>query len=144
MTRVFYKEAVGAVLVFDVTRLSTFDSVKYWKKDLDEKVFTNTKKSIPTVLLANKIDLIDKDDKNWKNFREKMDEYCKEGGFIQWFETSAKDGINLSAAIRFLVQFILEHTIKPYNEKDDEEILKIKNENEESQRKKSNNETGCC
>ena len=32
-----------------------------------------------------------------------MDEYCKDKGFINWFETSAKDNINIDEAARFLV-----------------------------------------
>jgi Ras-related protein Rab-32 len=38
MTRVYYKEAVGAFIVFDVTRTSTFEAVQKWKKDIDQKV----------------------------------------------------------------------------------------------------------
>ncbi|XP_028323068.1 ras-related protein Rab-32-like [Gouania willdenowi] len=38
MTRVYYREAVGAMVVFDVTRASTFDAVLKWKNDLDSKV----------------------------------------------------------------------------------------------------------
>lgn len=32
-----------------------------------------------------------------------MDEYCKEKGFAGWFETSAKDNINIDDAAKFLV-----------------------------------------
>lgn len=32
MTRVYYKEAVGAFIVFDVTRSATFDAVHKWKQ----------------------------------------------------------------------------------------------------------------
>ena len=38
MTRVYYKEAVGAFIVFDVTRVSTFEAVQKWKHDIDSKV----------------------------------------------------------------------------------------------------------
>lgn len=38
MTRVYYREAVGALVVFDVTRASTFEAVLKWKDDLDSKV----------------------------------------------------------------------------------------------------------
>jgi len=31
MTRVYYKEAVGAFIVFDVTRKDTFQAVEKWK-----------------------------------------------------------------------------------------------------------------
>jgi Ras-related protein Rab-32 len=38
MTRVYYKEALGALIVFDVTRVSTFEAVQKWKNDIDSKV----------------------------------------------------------------------------------------------------------
>ena len=38
MTRVYYKEAVGAFIVFDVTRADSFRAVDKWKADLDTKV----------------------------------------------------------------------------------------------------------
>lgn len=38
MTCVYYQEAVGALMVFDVTRSSTLDAVLKWKDDLDSKV----------------------------------------------------------------------------------------------------------
>lgn len=55
MTRVYYKEAVGAFIVFDVTRKNTFDSVTNWKSDLDSKVQLPDGSPIPCVLLANKV-----------------------------------------------------------------------------------------
>ncbi len=53
--QVYYKEAVGAFVVFDVTRLSTFEAVQMWKADLDSKVLLPNGKPIPAVLLANKV-----------------------------------------------------------------------------------------
>ena len=55
MTRVYYKEAVGAFIVFDVTRVSTFEAVQKWKNDLDSKVHLPDCSPIPCVLLANKV-----------------------------------------------------------------------------------------
>ena len=55
---VYYKEAVGAFIVFDVTRPSTFDGVLKWKADLDEKVSLPNGDPIPVVLLANKVILV--------------------------------------------------------------------------------------
>lgn len=45
---------MGAFVVFDVTRLSTFEAVQMWKADLDNKVLLPNGKAIPAVLLANK------------------------------------------------------------------------------------------
>ena len=38
VTRAFYKNAVGAIVVCDVTRLSTLEAVALWKKEIDSKV----------------------------------------------------------------------------------------------------------
>lgn len=55
MTRVYYKEAVGAFIVYDVTRNATFDCVSKWKQDLDSKVQLPDGSPIPCILLANKV-----------------------------------------------------------------------------------------
>lgn len=55
MTRVYYKDAVGCFIVFDVTRASTFEAVIRWKNDLDSKVTLPDGNPIPCVLLANKV-----------------------------------------------------------------------------------------
>lgn len=55
MTRVYYKEAVGAFVVFDITRASTFEAVQKWKSDLDSKVQLPDGSPLPCVLLANKV-----------------------------------------------------------------------------------------
>ena len=54
-TQVYYKEAVGAFVVFDVTRASTFEAVQKWKNDLDSKVSLPNGAPVPVVLLANKV-----------------------------------------------------------------------------------------
>ncbi|KAF4793239.1 Ras-related protein Rab-38 [Turdus rufiventris] len=87
MTRVYYREAMGAFIVFDVTRPATFEAVTKWKEDLDSKLVLPNGKPVPAVLLANKcdqgIDVL-------MNNGIKMDQFCKENGFVGWFETSAK------------------------------------------------------
>ena len=46
---------MGAFIVFDVLRESTFDAVLKWKNDLDAKVQLPDCSNIPCVLLANKV-----------------------------------------------------------------------------------------
>ncbi|KAJ8953233.1 hypothetical protein NQ318_015812 [Aromia moschata] len=38
-----------------------------------------------------------------------MNDYCQENGFTAWFETSARDNINIDDAAKALVEKILEH-----------------------------------
>ncbi|XP_031784155.1 ras-related protein Rab-32 isoform X1 [Nasonia vitripennis] len=106
MTRVYYKEAVGAFIVFDVTRSATFDAVVKWKQDLDSKVQLSDGSPIPCVLLANKCD---QQKEGIVNLPIKMDDYCKEKNFAAWFETSAKENINIEEAAKFLVHKILQN-----------------------------------
>jgi Ras-related protein Rab-32 len=108
MTRVYYKEAVGALVVFDVTRSSTFDGVSKWKADLDDKIMLADGSKIPAVLLANKVDL----GKSTFVGNSEMEDFCHKKNFIGWFETSAKDNTNIDNACRFLVSKILENDIK--------------------------------
>ncbi|ELU06149.1 hypothetical protein CAPTEDRAFT_64412, partial [Capitella teleta] len=100
MTRVYYKEAVGCFIVFDVTRTSTFDAVQKWKNDLDSKVQLADGSPIPCVLLANKCD---QSKEGMVTSQTQMEEFCRERGFITWFETSAKENINIDESARCLV-----------------------------------------
>jgi len=109
MTRVYYKEAVGAMVVFDVTRIQTFEAAAKWKSDIDSKVTVGVEeRPIPVVLLANKIDLA-KD--GWMKSSSQMDQYCKEHNFVGWFETSAKDNTGIDKAAKFLITKILENQV---------------------------------
>jgi len=114
MTRVYYKEAVGAIVVFDVSRSTTFEAVLKWKNDIDCKVtLPPDDHPIPVVLLGNKIDLA-------KDASQKtpvqMEKYCEENGFCGWFETSAKDNLNIEKAAKFLVSRILENDTRHRDE----------------------------
>ncbi|XP_069495617.1 ras-related protein Rab-38 [Ambystoma mexicanum] len=104
MTRVYYREAVGAFIVFDVTRPATFEAVAKWKEDLDAKLTLSNGKPVSTVLLANKCD--QRKDMLVNN-GIKLDQFCKENGFAGWFETSAKENINIDEASRCLVKHII-------------------------------------
>ncbi|KAM4714098.1 ras-related protein Rab-38 [Anableps anableps] len=104
MTRVYYREAVGALVVFDMTRLATFQAVLKWKRDLDSKVTLSNGRPVPAVLLANKCDQ--------RQFGlcpkfPKLENFSHDHGFVGWFETSAKDDTNIDSAITCLVKAIM-------------------------------------
>ncbi|KAH9631566.1 hypothetical protein HF086_004727, partial [Spodoptera exigua] len=92
------------IAVFDVSRVATFDAVVKWKNDLDAKVQLPDGSPIPCILLANKCD---QQKEGIVNSQAKMEEYCREKGFAGWFETSAKENINIEEAARSLVNKIL-------------------------------------
>jgi len=103
MTRVYYKEAVGAIIVFDITNKRSFQAVTKWKNDLDKKVRLQNDDPVPALLIANKCDL---------NSRAvtvpEIQGLCQELGFFAWFETSAKENVNIEIAMNQLVKKIFE------------------------------------
>ncbi|XP_070398341.1 ras-related protein Rab-38-like [Nothobranchius furzeri] len=109
MTRVYYREAVGALVVFDMTRLSTFQATRLnlWQFQaclLFHQVTLSNGRPVPAVLLANKCDqrshgLCPK--------LPKLDSFYQEHGLVGCFETSAKDDTNVDAAITCLVKTII-------------------------------------
>jgi len=103
MTRVYYKYAIAAIIVFDISRPATFDAVVKWKEDVNSKVVLANDEPIPLILLANKCDL-----PNVTIDSAALDEFCKNNGFLSWFKTSAQDNTNIDGAMEFLVQKILE------------------------------------
>ncbi len=103
MTRVYYKEACGALIVMDVSEPLTeaLEKVAKWKLDIDSKVFIpGTEQPIPSILLANKADLAATVDE------EQIADFCKANGITKYFLTSAKEGTNVEESGRFLVDYL--------------------------------------
>ena len=97
----YYREAVGAFVVYDVTDPRSFEMVAKWKESLDTHLSDSTYR-LPVVLLGNKCDLVH--DTNVAM----LNEYCKENGFLCWFETSAKENINIDEAVHALIVEIMK------------------------------------
>lgn len=102
MTRVYYKQATACVIIFDITRRTTFQEVLKWKADLDNKTRLPSGDLLPCLLVANKCDLPARPVSN-----EEIQAVCDEQGFVGWIETSAKEDMNVTKAMRFLIEHIL-------------------------------------
>lgn len=139
LTRHYYKDAVGAIVVFDIGRHSSFANVSNWWQDAKEKVNLNGS-VIPGIVLANKCDTMRLEA---IKKREDMDRYCKENEFLGWYETSAKDNINIDKAFKFLVDRIMEKISALSPKPQDPSVVYLEKE-------QSNNNTfvdkkgGCC
>jgi len=134
MTRIYYKDAIGAFVVFDISRPSTLDTVRRWKQDLDQKVnIREGEESIPVILLANKIDM-----GNNNKSRDEMDQLTKELGFIAWFETSAKLDKNIDSSVDFLLEIIERKSPNNMKKENNNSILL-----EETQDKNNVNDSDC-
>ncbi len=99
ITRSYFRGASGALLVFDISRRSTFESATAWLHDLRQIAEEN----IVVILVGNKSDLADKSsDAEGGNKRavtkEEAEEWCKREGVMRYVETSAKSGEGVERA----------------------------------------------
>lgn len=86
VSRVFYRGAMGALVVFDLTNTSTLEAASEWKQDLDGKLCLDSGRPIPALLLANKCDATGR----VSDLVNSLDDFCRINSFVGWFETSAK------------------------------------------------------
>ncbi|XP_078038787.1 ras-related protein Rab-38-like [Augochlora pura] len=105
-TSVYYKYAVAAALVFDISQVATFQSIKRWLSDLRKEVALPDGGDIPVVLLANKCDIADPAVQN-----EQIAKFCKEHNVGAWYVTSAKENTNVDEAMRYLVEIVMKKGI---------------------------------
>lgn len=81
LREVFFKGAHGALLVFDLTRPETLESLFDWKEQIEKRA-----SGIPLILVGNKCDL---DDSITIDYRILEDEIIPKLNISEYFETSA-------------------------------------------------------
>ncbi len=87
ITRAYYKNSACALIVYDISRRASFESISAWIEDCKN----SSPKTVFMVLVGNKSDLEDK--------REVMEEEGRElaeKNGMMFFETSAKTGQNVN------------------------------------------------
>ena len=102
---IYYRDAKGAILVYDITDESTFDRVKSWTKELRKMVGDNTK--ICITIVGNKIDL----ERHRVVSQQAAKKYADSVG-ANYFEVSAKTGTGVDDAFRDLTKVLLD-TVNP-------------------------------
>lgn len=113
ITRSYFRGASGALLVFDITRRNTFNSVTSWLHDLRQIA----EDDIVVVLVGNKSDLAPSSatssSSNAKNqrqvTREEAEDWCKQNKVMQYVETSAKSGEGVERAFLEVAERIYQN-----------------------------------
>jgi small GTP-binding protein len=111
---VYYRGTLGALLVFDVIRPDSYQSIPKWVKELWAH---NGKGKVPLIVVGNKIDLRTQSCDNaisteyGKSLTEKLTKMTSDAGFVcHYIETSAKTGFNVSDAFSLLGENIMRFT----------------------------------
>ena len=105
----FYRGADSCVLVFDVHQPKTFDNLDSWKDEFLIQAGPRDPDNFPFVVLGNKIDV-----ENRAVAQKRALAWCQAKGNIPYFETSAKEAINVEQAF----QVIARNALKQESEDD--------------------------
>jgi small GTP-binding protein len=114
ITRQYYRDAYGVILIFDLTNKNSFDKLSSWLADIQE----NGPKETNILIIGNKSDLLEERKVNFNdayNFASKNN--------IQYIEVSAKTGNN--------VGLLFENLTKTMVKKEQASEKKTKNEDKE-------------
>lgn len=99
ITRSYFRGASGALLVFDITRRSSFDSATQWLNDLRQIA----EEGIVVILVGNKSDLAAQSTDAEGGTRravtkEEAEDWCRRENVVKYVETSAKSGEGVEKA----------------------------------------------
>lgn len=96
----FYRGADCCMLCFDVTSARSFENLESWRDEFLMQVGPRDPESFPFVVVGNKVDMEGKRAVSQKRAME----WCAAKGNIPYFETSAKQAINVEEAFRTVVK----------------------------------------
>ncbi|RZC47236.1 hypothetical protein C5167_040198 [Papaver somniferum] len=97
VTSAYYRGAVGALIVYDITRRTTFDSVGRWLDELN--IHSDT--TIARMLVGNKSDL-----ENIRDVSVEEGKSLAEAEGLFFMETSALDSTNVRTAFEMVIKEI--------------------------------------
>ncbi|MCE3050002.1 Ras- protein RABA5a [Datura stramonium] len=97
VTSAYYRGAVGALLVYDISRRLTFDNINRWLNELQ----THSDMNVVTILVGNKSDL-----KDAREVTTAEGKSLAEAQGLFFIETSALDSSNVAVAFQTVVKEI--------------------------------------
>ena len=103
ITRTYYKGAIGALLVYDITRKETFDHINKWLNE----VKLNGSKDICCILIGNKKDLEEQRQVKYEEGKK-----LAEDNNLLFLETSAKTAENVQESFVISAERILDQINK--------------------------------
>ena len=92
-THGYIKSTDGIFLIYDITNIYTFNSVKDWIYSINESLslYCKKEKKHAIFLIGNKLDLVEKQIKERQVFEDEAKELCNQNDIIWGGEQSLKD-----------------------------------------------------
>ena len=134
ITTTYYKGAKGALIVYDITRKETFDSVDRWISE----VLNSGDKNMTMLLIGNKCDL-----DNQRQVTKEQGEEKAKAFKVAFLETSASSGENLDVAFETIMKEVYSKCKNELDEEDRMEEMQIGKEIDLTKEKKVDKKK-CC
>ncbi|XP_037942202.1 ras-related protein Rab-3-like [Teleopsis dalmanni] len=99
ITTAYYRGAMGFILMYDVTNEESFNSVQDWVTQIKTYSWDNAQ----VILVGNKCDMEDQRVISYERGRQLADQLG-----VEFFETSAKENVNVKAVFERLVDIICD------------------------------------
>ena len=107
ITSAHYRRAIGALLVYDVTKEQSFQNVKRWMEELRD----NAEPDIAIMLVGNKVDLCDRNASIRRVPTQQGEQFAQTHGLL-FQETSAVTTVHVKEAFEVLLQHIFNEKSK--------------------------------
>ena len=92
ITTGYYRGALGVILVFDITNLTSFLNLQYWLEEVRQVCDDDCL----IALMANKVDIMFKEPEQREVLREQAELFARDNGLLYIDECSAKADININ------------------------------------------------
>ena len=147
ITKIFSKDSHGCIVLSDITDQKTLTECVKWKNTVDETTKFLDGTNIPSILIRNKVDLLEENNEN-EDDEDMIKDFCEKNNFLKCFKTSAKTGTNIEEAMMFLIGNIVDKlekiSLSGNNPFEKRESLVLDNNKHKESNKENNNNNGCC
>ena len=109
LVSMYYRDAIAAIICYDLTNEKTFESVNYWTNEMADK---NNMEKYVLALAGNKCDVPDED---WKINEEMLDGYKQKFGHEEERFVEAKTSAKTGDGVHPMFQQIAEKIVKLKN-----------------------------
>jgi Ras-related protein Rab-32 len=99
VNKLFCREALGALVVADISNRESIEATLSWKEQVDMHVALKNGEPIPMILVVNKFDLVEniaEEELEEQMTQEFLNEFADQNGFVGALRVSAKTGLNVN------------------------------------------------
>ena len=130
LTKHYFKDAHGVILIYDVADRRSFEGLDTWLEEIKNNML---KEEISIILVGNKIDL------PFRNVTKEEGEIFAKKNDLLYLETSSKEGVNIEKVFEMITKDIISkrNLFDSYNLSPSESIKAVRGS-------RINNQVKCC